>query len=87
MGSIVVSVTHTVKFLIGSLHDVHLPISWEHSANCVYTVFRARWDTHDLRHPDFRQASKTKFYLCVLRAGTEKGGTPSKELFGRLAKI
>ena len=37
--------------------------------------------THDLGHPDFPQASKTKLYLFLLGPGTVKGGTPSKELF------
>ena len=46
-----------------------------------YTVFSARPDTHDLGHPDFPQASKTKLYLFLLGPGTVKGGTPSKELF------
>ena len=43
--------------------------------------FPRKVGTHDLGHPDFPQASKTKFYLFLLGTGTVKGGTPSKELF------
>ena len=43
--------------------------------------FPRKVGTHDLGHPDFPQASKTKLYLFLLGPGTVKGGTPSKELF------